>query len=471
MSQFDRMARATVVAVAITIGMLVQTVAISAQSAAPSSKAAAAKAKAADAAQDPAAQKKQAGDQARASLESGLKSHGAGKHQLAADQLSSALRGGLPSNDMARALYVRGLSYKALSKPGLAISDLTSALWLKNGLSESDRQSATAERADAYRLAGLSDAGLGAERAVISNPNPSPAVASAPTTTPAPAIAPAPAASAASVPMPSAVPATPATATSNWSSTTGTITRQAPDSEAAQDAARARRLAAAPVETNSIDAVVLGRSVNAPAPVSPPANPEATPTVAPQSVAAAPAADAPTLSALPSEASSSSASTSDPLASVPSTVSGFFSNLFSGGGQASATATAPAPVVAAAPPFTTSSTGALAQPSAATAAPPVMPAAPAPKPAATKQAAKAGKYKLHIAAVRSRAEAEALAQQLSSKHGGDLAQRAPTVDEAVIGSMGTFYRVRVGSYANSDEPRGVCNKLRTSGFDCLVVTN
>ncbi len=105
-------------------------------------------------------------------------------------------------------------------------------------------------------------------------------------------------------------------------------------------------------------------------------------------------------------------------------------------------------------------------------APPVIPVASAPQQVSkAKQANAGGKYKLHIAALRSRAEAETLAQQLASKHGGDLAQRAPMVDEAVIGSMGTFYRVRVGSYANSDEPRGVCNKLRTSGFDCLVVTN
>ena len=82
-----------------------------------------------------------------------------------------------------------------------------------------------------------------------------------------------------------------------------------------------------------------------------------------------------------------------------------------------------------------------------------------------------GKYKIHIAAVRSRAEAEALAQKLASQNGTALKNRTPVVDEAVIGSMGTFYRVRVGSYATADEPRGVCNTLRTSGFDCLVVTN
>ena len=82
-----------------------------------------------------------------------------------------------------------------------------------------------------------------------------------------------------------------------------------------------------------------------------------------------------------------------------------------------------------------------------------------------------GKYKIHIAAVRSRAEAEALAKKLAAQNGAALKSRTPVVDEAVIGSMGTFYRVRVGSYANAEEPRGVCNTLRASGFDCLVVTN
>ena len=94
-------------------------------------------------------------------------------------------------------------------------------------------------------------------------------------------------------------------------------------------------------------------------------------------------------------------------------------------------------------------------------------AAVSPKPAvATK-----GKYKIHIAAVRSRAEADALAQQLVAQHGADLANHVPTVDEAVIGSMGTFYRVRINGYASQEEPRGLCDKLRSSGLDCLVVTN
>ena len=91
--------------------------------------------------------------------------------------------------------------------------------------------------------------------------------------------------------------------------------------------------------------------------------------------------------------------------------------------------------------------------------------------AATPTRATKGKYKIHIAAVRSRAEAEALAQQLIAQHGAELDNHVPTVDEAVIGSMGTFYRVRINGYASQEEPRGLCDKLRTSGLDCLVVTN
>jgi cell division septation protein DedD len=103
---------------------------------------------------------------------------------------------------------------------------------------------------------------------------------------------------------------------------------------------------------------------------------------------------------------------------------------------------------------------------------PAQTAAVAPAATAPARAAKTGgKYKVHIAAVRSRDEAEALAQKLVAQHGAELADHAPTVDKAVIGSMGTFYRVRIGGYASQDEPRGLCNKLRTSGLDCLVVTN
>jgi hypothetical protein len=175
-------------------------------------------------------------------------------------------------------------------------------------------------------------------------------------------------------------------------------------------------------------------------------------------------------------------------------VAGFFSNIFSGSGPGSAatetenaaaqvttaSTTQPAPQTSSWADTTSLAEGgkkgkaakamkqAAAAPQQAAAAPPVD-VSPAPQAAAPK--VKGGKYKLHIAAVRSRAEADALAQKLAQQYGGAFASRAPTVDEAVIGSMGTFYRVRVGSYATADEPRGLCNTLRNGGYDCLVVSN
>ena len=101
-----------------------------------------------------------------------MKSYQAGKLEPAVESLSAALRGGgLSSTDMARALFYRGVAYKKQSKPGLAISDLTSSLWLKNGLTDPERANATAERADAYRLAGLGDGNSGADRVSVPDPN------------------------------------------------------------------------------------------------------------------------------------------------------------------------------------------------------------------------------------------------------------------------------------------------------------
>jgi cell division septation protein DedD len=90
----------------------------------------------------------------------------------------------------------------------------------------------------------------------------------------------------------------------------------------------------------------------------------------------------------------------------------------------------------------------------------------APTPAATLK----GKYKLQVAAVRTRAEADDLAQRLRSQYGADLGGREPLVDEAVIGGFGTLFRVRVGPYADEKEPNKLCNTIKLGGFDCLVVT-
>lgn len=173
-------------------------------------------------------------------------------------------------------------------------------------------------------------------------------------------------------------------------------------------------------------------------------------------------------------------------------IGGFFSNLFGGSGDGAApaasndvttastgaSATAPAPAPTAAVSSWSNATEvtpraaakgqrtAAAQPAAAvtTDATPATPAAPKPNTAG-------GKYKLQVAALRSRGEADALAARLVSEHAGKLGGRAPVVEEAVFGSMGTFYRVNIGSYAAAAEPDSLCKALRPSGFDCLVVTH
>jgi hypothetical protein len=77
---------------------------------------------------------------------------------------------------------------------------------------------------------------------------------------------------------------------------------------------------------------------------------------------------------------------------------------------------------------------------------------------------------VQVASVRSRSEAYALSVRLVSQHGSEFGARRPAVEETVIGSMGTFYRVSVGPYASAQEPQQLCGSLRASGYDCLVIT-
>ena len=52
--------------------------------------------------------------------------------------------------------------------------------------------------------------------------------------------------------------------------------------------------------------------------------------------------------------------------------------------------------------------------------------------------------------------------------GGMLAEAPASVDEATFGTMGTFYRVRLGPYANAAAAKAPCDALKASGLDCLV---
>lgn len=202
-------------------------------------------------------QKKQAAVAARQAYDAGLKAFANGKYQPAVDQLSAAVKGGgLSSAEIAKALYTRGAAYKKQNKPGLAISDLTSALWLKNGLTGTDRQKATAERAEAYNMAGLQESGDASERAVVDNPNSSARSSSA-------------GLSAAAVAQAAASQSQPASANASGASgaapaASGPVTRQDAESDAAKDAARARA-AYGTVDGGGLQAAATATVVRSPA--------------------------------------------------------------------------------------------------------------------------------------------------------------------------------------------------------------
>lgn len=107
-----------------------------------------------------AKKKKQDPVEAQRAVDAAAKLLQSGKTEQAAQALTGTLAGGnLPPALMARALYMRGVAYRQQSKPAQAISDLTSALWLKGGLTAEDRQDALKQRSGAYADAGLTESG------------------------------------------------------------------------------------------------------------------------------------------------------------------------------------------------------------------------------------------------------------------------------------------------------------------------
>jgi hypothetical protein len=112
------------------------------------------------AATDAKAKKKQDPAEAQRAIEAAMQQLQAGKAAQALQAVSATVAGGnLPPAILAKALYVRGMAYRRQGRPAQAISDLTSALWLKGGLGGEEREEAVKERSAAYADAGLPDPG------------------------------------------------------------------------------------------------------------------------------------------------------------------------------------------------------------------------------------------------------------------------------------------------------------------------
>lgn len=78
-------------------------------------------------------------------------------------------------------------------------------------------------------------------------------------------------------------------------------------------------------------------------------------------------------------------------------------------------------------------------------------------------------YRLQLAAVRTKEEAEELANRVREEEPAYLGQRTFEIVEDVYGNMGRFYRVRIGSFSEPTEALSVCATLRDKRMDCMVL--
>jgi cell division septation protein DedD len=118
-------------------------------------------------------------------------------------------------------------------------------------------------------------------------------------------------------------------------------------------------------------------------------------------------------------------------------------------------AAVPKPVVKTTPPPATA-------PIEATAPPAQLGTKVAAAPAAT-----GGAYVLQIGAYKSEAEADAAWKTYSSKHAGTLSGYSKDVKQVDLGAKGTWYRLRVGSFADKNAAAALCAKLTADGGACF----
>ncbi len=314
----------------------------------------------------------------------------AGKAEQAVQVLSTTLAAGnLPPAVMAKALFYRGVAYRQQKKPAQAISDFTSALWLKGGLSESDRAEGLRQRAAAYQEAGLSQSGDASPPALARDARSKERSA------------------------PAAPP---------WGDATTTAT---PASALNQEQAKE------PASGGGWDlfgSLFGGGNAFAGASAAP---------------SPAPAADANQI--LNGEAST--AERAPPPRRAQASAWSRQTQVEAERGPRVETDRGPRVETAAIAP---KSDG--AKPQTAPSEPP-----------------KSGAHlRIQIGAVRTQAEAKALAAKVVREHAATLASREPQIDQTVMGNMGSFYRVLIGPFASAQETQSVCAKLKGSGLDCLV---
>ncbi len=312
--------------------------------------------------------------------------------EAASEKFSKVIAGSnVPAPLMAKTLLQRGIAYRQEGKPGQAVADLTSAMFLRNGLSEPEKADAAAQRSAAYREAGLAEQGVASpdqKRAPVAESGGSVGAASRV------------ASSSVNVPTAGLAPGAEAPAQSSGGDSGGGFFSR-----------------------------IFGSSDSAVA-------------------APAPAAPVPA----PATAAVSAWSTPEAAAKAGSKSTKAGTKVASTGG---ASEVLPWERPAGAP--------AAEAPAKAKAAPKAAVAAVADSP---KGSVPGGKFRLQLAAVLSREEAQASAARVKSQFGADIGSRAASIDEAALGAS-TMYIVRFGPYASAAEIKALCTRIRATGTDCL----
>ncbi|MEL7544155.1 MAG: SPOR domain-containing protein, partial [Pseudomonadota bacterium] len=92
-----------------------------------------------------------------------------------------------------------------------------------------------------------------------------------------------------------------------------------------------------------------------------------------------------------------------------------------------------------------------------------------PKPRGKAKAKPKGRFNVQIATVRDKAIAEQIRAQIAGQAPRELGQLKPRVDTAVLGNMGTFFRVRVDGLASIPASKRLCDALIRKGHDCFLI--
>lgn len=358
-------------------------------------------------------------DDGEAKLAAAVKALDAGQYKSAVQKFTQAMRAdGLSTNQVAKALYMRGIANRNADQPAQAISDITSALWLK-GLSNKELALARMNRAQAYRAVGM-DSLAEADISQARQLDPNAKVAAAPVR-----------------------------------SGTGNASVPAFTTQVQTASRKAERQPIPSFETSitqSETRVAARQSAPKPKLV-----PSFRTSILPNDVARARSEDK-------DQQAGGNASGDEKPGTVGRFLGGFWKKK-NDDGKAETPVKPPAP--AAATQWNQTTRVAVAPRVSAPARQPASTASPAPTPSAASGGG-AG-YRIQLAAVRSQEEADATWKRLSSRHKALLGGHTPVIRRTALGSLGTFYRIQLGPFSDKKQSTELCNSFKRDGLDCFIL--